>query len=141
MSIKNFVFDAQQDLATNISYISHISNITFVNVKMYEGDIRRICQKNNKSVGKDCIPNKPTVCQSGIKPFPTKTQFLILTSRRDVSKALTFSLNYKSLICQSKGQNLLFKENVSKTQFLLDLSSFFTKSFYILHKKVYKHPD
>ena len=33
-----------------------------------------------KSVGKDCIPNKPTVCQSGIKTFPTKKEFLIRAS-------------------------------------------------------------
>ena len=33
-----------------------------------------------KSVGKDCIPNKPTVYQSGIKPLPTKKEFLIRAS-------------------------------------------------------------
>ena len=74
-------------------------------------------RSSDKSVGKDCIPNKPTgashvsqasnlnkpsVCQA------TKKEFLILTSdiskgnvRRDVSKALTFSKK------MSKGQDLL----------------------------------
>ena len=66
--------------------------------------------KLNKSVGKDCIPNKPTVCQSGIKPLPTKKEFLLrasiiamVTSPKEMSnKQRSGFVTGLFQICQSK---------------------------------------
>ena len=67
-------------------------------------------RSSDKSVGKDCIPNKPTVCQSGIKPLPTKKEFLLrasiiamVTSPKEMSnKQRSGFVTGLFQICQSK---------------------------------------